>query len=104
MIKELETIRKELYNQLQSGKRENRRATSQAFKLINKACNLLKLPKFEKTRSFRNDTQTITYPPTTEVKEVAPIKTSDVIATNTPEEVSGPEKPKRTRTPKAKAV
>jgi hypothetical protein len=104
MIKELETIRKELYDQLQSGKRENRRATSQAFKLINKACNLLKLPKLEKTRSFRNDTQTITYPPTTEVKEVAPIKTSDVIATNTPEDVSGPEKPKRTRTPKAKAV
>jgi hypothetical protein len=104
MIKELETIRKELYEQLQSGKRENRRATSQAFKLINKACNLLKLPKLEKTRSFRNDTQTITYPPTTEAKEVAPIKTSDVIATNTPEEVSGPEKPKRTRTPKAKAV
>jgi hypothetical protein len=104
MIKELETIRKELYDQLQSGKRENRRATSQAFKLINKACNLLKLPKFEKTRSFRSETQAITYPPTTEVKEVAPNKTSDVIATNTPEDVTGPEKPKRTRTPKAKAV
>ena len=104
MKKELETIRKELYEKLQSGSRENRRATSQAFKLINKACNLLKLPKFERSRTFRAETQSITYPTTTEVKEVAPIKTSDVIATNTPEEVSGPEKPKRTRTPKAKAV
>lgn len=104
MKKELETIRKELYEQLQSGKRENRRATSQAFKLINKACNLLKLPKFEKTRTFRTEPQPITYPPTAEVKEIAPIKTSDVIATNTPEEISGPEKPKRTRTPKAKGL
>ena len=104
MKKELETIRKELYEKLQSGSRENRRATSQAFKLINKACNLLKLPKFERSRTFRTEAQTITYPTTTEVKEVAPIKTSDVIATNTPEDVSGPEKPKRTRTPKAKAI
>lgn len=96
MKKELEKIRKELHDQLQSGDRKNRRVTSQAFKLINKACGLLKIDKLPR-KPFRSEPQAITYPITDEVTTTTPPTFSDVIATNAPEEQPGPEKPKRTR-------
>jgi hypothetical protein len=101
MKKELEKIRKELYEQLQSGKREHRRATLQAFKLVNKACNLLKIDKLQRV-TFRSQVQPITYPITEEQTITPPPTFSDVIATNAPDEQPGPEKPKRSR--KSKGV
>lgn len=99
MKEQLEKLRGELYNALQSGQRTNRRAILQAFKLVSKACNVLKVPKLER-KPFRSAEQKVTYPPTTEQPQRREISTSDVIATNAPEEQPG--KPKsRGRKPKS---
>lgn len=99
MKEQLEQLRKELYNALQSGARTNRRAILQAFKLVSKACNVMKLPKLER-KPFRGLEQEITYPPTTEQPQRREVSTSDVLATNAPDEEPG--RPKsRGRKPKA---
>ena len=101
MISELEKLRGELYNALQSGQRTNRRAILQAFKLVSKACNVLKVPKLER-KPFRSAEQEITYPPTTEQPERREVSSSDIIATNVPNERPGRERPKASgRKPKA---
>lgn len=91
----IEQVRKELFEQMRSGSRDNRRATVAAFNLINKACNILKLPRLEKAPRFSKP-QTVVYPATDEAKPaLTPATLGDTLATNAPEMDDAT--PKRTR-------
>lgn len=91
----IEQVRKELFEQMHSGNRDNRRATVAAFNLVNKACNILKLPRLEKAPRFSKP-QTVVYPATDETTPTpTPGNLGDTLATNAPE--MDDTTPKRTR-------
>ena len=91
----IEQVRKELFEQMRSGSRDNRRATVAAFNLINKACNILKLPRLEKAPRFSKP-QAVVYPATDETAPApTPATLGDTLATNAPEMDDAT--PKRTR-------
>jgi hypothetical protein len=91
----IEEVRKALFEQLRTGNRDNRRATVAAFNLVNKACNILKLPRLDRAPRFSKP-QTVVYPATDEkVPAPTPGTLGDTLATNATE--TDDTTPKRTR-------
>lgn len=99
MKEEIEKARRAVWEHLQSGQRAHRRQAIQVFGHLDKAARLLGLPRMERTPRKSAAAQ-VTYPATTEAKQVAAEVESQTVLADNRNEPTGPERPKRGPKPK----